>query len=137
MMFIPTTACLTMSILPWFMDLIFQIPMQHCSLQHQILVLSPNTYTTEYHFCFGPATSFFMGLLVVLLCSSPVAYWTPSDLGELIFQCCIFFSFYTLHEVLMASIQGWFAISSSSGSCFVRTLCYDPSFLGVSTWHGS
>ena len=32
--------------------------------------------------CFGPATSFFLELLVIALCSSPVACWTPSDLGR-------------------------------------------------------
>ena len=37
----------------------------------------------------------------------------------------------------MASILGWFAISSSSVSYFVRTLCYDPSILGGPAWHGS
>ena len=31
-------------------------------------------------------------------------------------------AFYSVHEVLMASILGWFAIYSSSGSHFVRTL---------------
>ena len=81
-MVILTISCLTMSSLPGFMDLTFQVPMQYCSLQHQILLSSPETSTTECHFCFGLATSFFLGLLVVL-CSSPVAYWTPSDLGDL------------------------------------------------------
>ena len=33
-------------------------------------------------------------------------------------------------EILTASILGWFAIPSSSGLCFVRTLCYDLSVLG-------
>ena len=45
-------------------------------------------------------------------------------------------SFYTVHEVLMASIVGWFAVSSSSGSRFVRTLHYDPPVLGGPKWHG-
>ena len=52
-------------------------------------------------FCFGPATSFFLELLVIALSSSPGAYWTPSDLGRggvgvaavLLFRCHIF-----LHE---------------------------------------
>ena len=35
----------------------------------------------EHHFCVGSAASFFLGLSVVVLHSSPVAYWTPSDLG--------------------------------------------------------
>ena len=49
----------------------------------------------------------------------------------------VVFSFYTVHEILMASILGWFAIPSSSGSCFVRTLFYDLSVLGDPAWHGS
>ena len=35
------------------MDLTFQVPMQYCSLQHRILLLSPVTSTTGYCFCFG------------------------------------------------------------------------------------
>ena len=101
-----------MSNLPWCMDLIFQVPMWYYSLQHWILLSSPDTSTTERHFCFGPATSFFLGLLLVVFHSSPVAYWKPSDLGD-IFQCHIFSSFYTVHEVLTASTLGWFAIPSS------------------------
>ena len=46
-------SCLTMSNLPWFMDLIFQVPMHYCSLQHQILLSSPDTSTTEHHIHFG------------------------------------------------------------------------------------
>ena len=53
--------------------------MQYYSLQHQILLSSSDTSSTECRFCFGLAASFFLWLLVVL-CSSPVAYWTPSDL---------------------------------------------------------
>ena len=81
-MLILAISCLTTSSLPWFMDLTFQVPMQYCSLQHQILLSSPDTSTTEHHFHFGPAASFFLGLLVLLLCSSPVAYWTSSNLGD-------------------------------------------------------
>ena len=40
-----------------------------------------DTSTTKRHFHFGPATSFFLQLLVITLCSSPVENWTPSDLG--------------------------------------------------------
>ena len=57
--------------------------------------------------------------------------------GRLILQCHNFLSFYTVHEVLMASIVGWFAIPSSSGSHFVRTFHYDPYVLGGPTWHCS
>ena len=73
--------CLTTSNLPWFVDLTFQVSLQYCSLQHWILFSPPDTSTAEHYFCFGPATSFFLDLLVMTLCSSLVAYWTPSDLG--------------------------------------------------------
>ena len=63
------------------MDLTFQVPMQYCSLQHQILPLSPVTSTAGYSFCFGSIPSFFLELLLIALCSSLVAHGTPSDLG--------------------------------------------------------
>ena len=63
------------------MDLTFQGPMQYCSLQHQTLLSPPDTAPTEHHFHFGPAILFFLELLVIVLCSSPIAYWTPSNLG--------------------------------------------------------
>ena len=53
----------------------------------------------------------------------------------LIYWCHIFLAFYTIHEVLTASILGWFANPSSSGLSFVRTLCYDLSILGGPAWH--
>ena len=40
-----------------------------------------------------------------------------------------FLAFYTVHEVLTASILECFAIPSSNVSRLVRTLCYDPSVL--------
>ena len=55
--------------------------MKYCLLQHWSLLLSPYISTTEHHFCFGPASSFLLELLVIALPSSPVAYWTPSNLG--------------------------------------------------------
>ena len=66
---------------------------------------------------FGPAPSFSLMLLVIALLSSPVAYWTPSDLwvgGGLIFWCHIFLPFYTAHGLLMARVLEWFSIPSSS-----------------------
>ena len=67
--------------LPLFIDLTFQVPMQYSFLQCQTLLSPPDRPTNECHFCFGPATSFFLELLVTALCSSPVAYGTPSNLG--------------------------------------------------------
>ena len=43
-------------------------------------------------------------------------------------------SFKPVHEVLMASILWWFTTPSPTWSCFVRTLCYDPSILGGPAW---
>ena len=42
----------------------------------------------------------------------------------------MFFPFHTVHGVLEARILEWFAIPSSSGPHFVRTLHYDLSILG-------
>ena len=55
-------------------------------------------------------TLFFMYVCkYIVLCSSPIAYWTPSNLGNSSFGAYLFV-FYTVNEVLMASILGWFAI---------------------------
>ena len=67
----------------------------------------------------------------------PVAYWTHSNLGELIFWGHIFLPFQTVHVDLQARILEWVAISSSSGPWFVETLHYDPSILGGPAEHGS
>ena len=77
-MFTLAISCLTTSNL--LMDLIFQVPIQYCSLQHQTLLSPPGISTTGHHFIFGPAASFFLELLVIAISSFPAAYWTPSDL---------------------------------------------------------
>ena len=46
---------------------------------YRTLLSLPDTSTTECHFCSGPDPSFSLELF---LYSSPVAYWTPSDLGD-------------------------------------------------------
>ena len=92
-MFTLAISCLTTSILPWFMDLTFQVPMQCCSLQHQTLLPSPVTSTTGCFFCFGSIHSFFLELVIY---SSPVAYWAPTDLGSSSFSVlsfCLFILF--------------------------------------------
>ena len=84
------TFCLIMSNLPWFMHLTCQVPVQDCSLQYWTLFSLPDTSTTGRHCCFGSASSFFPELL---LCSTPVVYWTPTDLGGSSFSAipfCIF-----------------------------------------------
>ena len=76
-MFTLAISFLITSNLPSFMDLTFQISMQHCSLQHWTSLSPPDTSTTEHHLGFGPAASFFLKLLVIAFCSSPGAYWAP------------------------------------------------------------
>ena len=133
-MFTLAISYLTTSNLPWFMDLTFQVPMQCCSLQHQILLSPPDTSTPGPCFHFGSVSSF---LLELFLRSSPVAHWTSYQPGEFIFQCHIFLHCHTVHGILKARMLKLFAIPFSSGPHFVRTLHRDPSILGGPTWHGS
>ena len=151
--FTVASSCLTTSNLPWFMDLTFQVPMQYYSLQHRMLLPLPVTSTAGWCFWFGSFSSFFLELF--LHCSpnhSSILAWkshgqrslvgyspwghkesdTNEQLhfqwpGEFIFQCPIFLPFHTVHGVLKARILKWFAISFSSGPCFV-SLIYYPIF---------
>ena len=112
-------SCLTTSNLPWFMDLTFQVPMQYCSLQHRILLLSPVPFTTGCCFCFGSIPSFFLELF---LHWSPVAYWATYRPGEFIFQCPIFLPFHTVYrdsqgkntEVVCHSLLQWTTFCQTS-----------------------
>ena len=92
LMFTLTISCLTTSNLSRFIDLTFQIPMQYYSLQHWTLLPSQVTSKPICCFCFGSISSFFLELV---LCSSPVAYWAPSDLGSSSF-CVLSFSLFIL-----------------------------------------
>ena len=90
-MFTLDISCLTTSNLSWFMDLTFQV-----LLQHWILLSPPDTSTTQQCYCFGPASSFFLKLLVIALHSSPVAYWIPVNLGDTsssVISFCLFILF--------------------------------------------
>ena len=92
-MFTLATSCLTTSNLPWFMDLIFQVPTQYCSLQHRTLLPSLVTSTAGCCFCFGSVCSLFLELF---LHWSPVAYWAPRNLGSSSFSVlsfCLFILF--------------------------------------------
>ena len=111
------------------MDLTFHVPMQYCSLQHQILLPLPVTSTTGCGFCFGTDSSFFLELF---LDSSPVAFWAPTDLGSSS-SSALSFAFSYCHQVLKARIQKWFAIPFSSGPHSVRPLHHHGSWV---TLHG-
>ena len=135
-MFTLAISCLTTSNLPWFMDLTFQVSMQYCSLQRQILLSSPDTSTTEASFPLWPIYFILPGAIS----SSPPLF--PSSildtfwLGGLIFQCHIILPFYTVHGVLTVSILEWFTIHSSSGPRFCQNSPLWPWVSPHSTAHG-
>ena len=86
-------SCLITSNLLWFTDLTFQVALQYCSLQHQILLLSSVTSKTGYCFFFGSIPSFF---LEWFLHWSPVAYWAPTNLvcsSSHVLSFCLFIPF--------------------------------------------
>ena len=92
-MFTLAISCLTTSNLPWFMNITLQVPMHYWSLQHRMLLPSPVPFTTGCCFCFGSIPSFFLELF---LHWSPVAYWSPTDLGSSSFSVlsfCLFILF--------------------------------------------
>ena len=107
-------SCFITSNLPWLMNLTVQVPMQYYSLQHWTLVSPPDIFTTEHHFRFGLASSFFLELLVIAFCFPSSILDTFQSEG-LIFQCRIFLPFHTAHGVLLARILEQVAFSSSSG----------------------
>ena len=106
LIFILTISCLTTANLPWFMDLTFQVPMQCCSSQHQIYHQTHPQLSVISDFA-QPLHSLWS------YCSSPPLF--PSSIldtfrpGGLIFWCHTILAFYRVHEVLTASILGWFA----------------------------
>ena len=93
LMFTLTISCLTTSNLPWFMDLTFQVPVHHFSLQHRSLLPSPVTSTPGYCSCFSSVFLFFLELFLQW---SPIAYWAPTDLGSSSFRVLSFFLFILL-----------------------------------------
>ena len=127
LMFTLAISCLTISNLPWFMDLPFQVPMQYYFIQHQTLLPSPVISTTGRCFCFG--SSFILSGVISPLISSNIlgTYWPE----VFILQCPIFSPFHNVHGVLKARILKWFAIPFSSGPCFVRTLHHDLSWVAL------
>ena len=127
LMFILNISCLTTSNFPWFMVLTFLVPIQYCSLQHQILLSSPDTTTTEHHTHFDPAISFILRLLVILFHSSPQAYWIPSDLRNSYFGVTYFWPFIQFMRFSRQVHWGGLPFLPPADHVFFRTVCYDPS----------
>ena len=84
-------SCLTTSNLPWFMDLVFQVPMQYSSLQHQTSLPSPATSTTGIAFALALCLHSFWSYFSTLL-----AYWAATNVGSSSFSVipfCLFILF--------------------------------------------
>ena len=93
-----------------------QVPMQYCSLHHWTSFTTRHIHNWAL-FPLWPSNFILCGAMSKMaLCSSPVAYWIPSNLGEggdssssVIYFCL----FITVHGILKARIVECVAISSS------------------------
>ena len=111
-------SCLTTSNLPWFMDLTFQVPMQYCSYSIRPCFYHQSHPQLGNSFCFGSIPLFFLELF---LHWSPVAYWTPTNLGSSCFSIlsfCLFILFMWFSsnntEVVCHSLLQWTTFSQTS-----------------------
>ena len=127
-MFTLVIPCLITSNLPWFMGLIFQIPMQYCSLHHWTLTPRDIHYWALF--------LLWLRLFIPSGTISPVFSWKGHyQTWGFIFQCLFAFAYCSWDS--QVRILKWFAIPFSSGSCFVRTLYHDLSILCGPTQHSS
>ena len=123
--------CLTTSNLPWFMDLTYLVPMQYCSLKHQILLPSPVTLTAGRCFLYGSIPSFCLELFLYF---SPVAYWAPTNLGRSPFSV-ISFCFFIL--LMGFSRQGyWSGLPFPSPVDHVLSELFSMTHLSLVAPHG-
>ena len=87
---------LIMSNLSWFMDLIFQVPWQYCSYSIRLTFHYQTHLQLSVGYTVAQPLHSLLELLVIALCSSTVAYWTPSNLGysscSIIFLCLFILS---------------------------------------------
>ena len=83
-------SCLTTYNLPWFMDLTFEAPMQYCSYSIRLYFHHQSHLQLVHCFHFGSISSFFLELV---LHSSSVAYWAPTNLGSSSFSVLSFLLF--------------------------------------------
>ena len=133
LMFFLAISCLTMSNLSWFMDLIFQVPMQYCSLQYQTLLPWLVTSTTGHCFFLCLCLFILSGAISPLFSSSIFGtYWLGATSFSVISFCLFILSWGSQAkntEVVCHSLLQW--------CTFCQTLHLDPFFLGGPTWHSS
>ena len=124
-------SCLTMSSLPWFMDLTFQVPVQYYTALDF-------AFTTRHIHNWASFLLLSSHFIISGAISNCPQLFSGSTLGGYsqpgVFTCHIFLPFHTIHEVLTARILEWFAISSSRGTHFFRTLHYE--LASWATLHG-
>ena len=97
------------------MDLTFQFLMQYFSLQHQTFATGHIHNWTLFPLWLSSFHSFWSYFL--LFSSNILDSYLP---GGFIFQCHILLPVCTVYGVLKARMLKWFAISFSSGPCFIR-----------------
>ena len=95
-MFTLVIYCLTTSNLPWFMDLTFQVPMQYCSLQNRILLLSRHIHNWVLFLLW--LHLFILSRVISQLISTIIlGTYRP---GEFLFQYPIILPLHTVYGVL-------------------------------------
>jgi len=110
-------SCWTTSNLLRFMDLTFQVPMQHCSLQHRTLLPSRVISTTGRFFTLWLCLFILSGVISSLICSNILGTYRP---GKFLFQCLIFLAFHTIHAhdkntgVVCHSVLQWTTFCQNS-----------------------
>ena len=122
---------LTMSHLPWFIDLTFEVSMQYCSFQHQTLLSPPNTHSLA---------SFPLWPSCFILTGDIINGNSPPH-----FPCSIFGHLQAWGAHLLTSYLFAFSYrpcgsqgkNTGVGPRFVRTLYYDPSILDGLAQSGS
>ena len=111
------------------MDLIFQVPIQYCSFQHQ-------TTSSTSHIHNWVLFLLWLHLFILSGVSSPLIYSSMLGTyqpGEFIFQCPIFLPFHAVHGVLKARILKWFAIPFSAVATGLEKVSFHSNPKGKNT----
>ena len=136
LMFTLAISCLTTSNLPWFTNLTLQVPMWYSFFFNSFrFAFTTRNIHSWVSFLFWPNLFILSGNINKCLSLSPISILDTFQPGGFIFWCHIFLPFHTVHGVLTARILVWFAIPSSSGSHFFKTLHCGPSFFGSCELH--
>ena len=135
-MFILIISCLTMSNLPWFIGLMFQVPMQYCSLQHWIAFITGHIHNWAL-FPLWPSGFIISGSCLPLFPSSKLDTFSVGDLSFSVTSFCLFRQFlrykwqvywnglpfppmdHILSELSTMTLLSWVALHGMS-HCFIE-----------------